>query len=440
MKKSTYKFNSRQRLLLALLCIGLLTGISFLVNYKTRAESEKDNLQSQKNNYALKSFSVPQRKSVGAVNVGEKTSVWLKLEAGKPLDTTFYGRDAAIFALQSDLAEPTSQASADINADGYPDLISGFRNAAGGGLIALHRASREAFEPQDKQVLENLRRGVFPAAFEKDALILDVPSAPDFIFAGKFSEDSAVDLVFASRGGSSIYLMTSDGGGGFNAPQEIAVKGEITALASDRLDASKIYSGLAVALRGGKTSNVSVFDGTAELVKTAPRKFQIKGDVNSLILANTDGTAQGKDIFGLADGGIFTIHGIGNPNSAISRIELPFRAADIAVGEFIRDRQAKAEIAVLSEDGNVSYLTRGTLDTRPFTTEEVIEQWRQNGGRGRGALTTKRTIKDLSDDWSVAETHRLGVYSLDGNSSNGNSSARVLQKAHITGSETEDLL
>ncbi len=133
MKKSTYKFNGRQRLLLALLCVGLLTGISFLVNYKTRAESEKDNLQSQKNNYALKSFSVPRRESLSAVNVGERTSVWLKLQAGKPLDTTFYGRDAAISALQSNLAEPTSQASADINADGYPDLISGFRNAAGGG-------------------------------------------------------------------------------------------------------------------------------------------------------------------------------------------------------------------------------------------------------------------------------------------------------------------
>ncbi len=224
--------------------------------------------------------------------------MWLKLQAGKPLDTTFYGRDAAISALQSDLAEPTSQTSADFNADGYPDLISGFRNAAGGGLIALHRASREAFEPTDEKVLANLRKGIFPATFEKDALIFDVPSVPDFIISGKFSQDSDIDLVFASRGGSSIYLMTADGGGGFNQPQEIAVKGEITALASDRFDGSKIYSGLAVALRGGKSSNISVFDGTAELVKTVPRKFQIKGDVNSLILANTDGTRQGHFRFG----------------------------------------------------------------------------------------------------------------------------------------------
>ena len=73
---------------------------------------------------------------------------------------------------------------------------------AGGGLIALHRASKEAFEPQNEQVLADLKRGVFPATFEKDALILDVPTAPDFIFAGKFSPDSTLDLVFASRGGT----------------------------------------------------------------------------------------------------------------------------------------------------------------------------------------------------------------------------------------------
>ena len=94
-----------------------------------------------------------------------------------------------------------SQVSADFDSDGYADLVGGFRNAAGGGLIALHRANRQAFAPTDEQVFADLQSGIFPATFEKDALILDVPTAPDFIVTGKFSLDSAVDLVFASRGG-----------------------------------------------------------------------------------------------------------------------------------------------------------------------------------------------------------------------------------------------
>ncbi len=432
MKKLVYKFKGRQRVFFGFLCVCLLTSISFLINHKTQAEAESQSLQTASNNNSLKSFK-PQGETLPTVNVGERASVWLKLEPGKSLDTTFHGSDSAISALQGNLAEPTSQVSADINADGYADLISGFRNADGGGLIALHRASKEAFEPQNERVLADLRRGVFPATFEKDALILDVPTAPDFIFAGRFSKDSALDLVFASRGGNSIYLMTSDGNGGFNPAREITLDGEITALAADSLDASKIYSGLIVGLRGGKSSIISVFDGTAELVNTTPRNFQMEGDVNSLILANPGGTAQGKDVFGLANGEIFTMRRIGSSNSSIHKIELPFRAVDIAVGEFIRDRAGRAEIAVLSEDGNVSYLTRGTLDTRPFTTEEVLQSWRQNGGRGR-EIPVSKSANNLSDDWAVAESQQLGVYSSGGNS------ARVLQKAYLTGNETDDLL
>ncbi len=438
MSKSASKFNFRQRIFLIFLGAGLLTG-SLLINY--RAEAKSGGLVNQKNNSLLKSFSPLQRDDSPAINIGERTSVWLKLEQGKSSDTTFYGYDAAIAALQNNQAEPTGQVSADINADGYADLISGFRNAAGGGLIALHRARQQAFEPTDKRTLAILKRGGFPATFEKNTLILSVPTAPDFIAAGKFSEDSAVALVFAARGGRVVYLMTSDGKGGFNEPQEITVNGEITALAADTLDASKTYTGLAVALKTGKSSSISVFDGTAELLKTAPHEYQVKGSVSSLILANPAGATAKKDIFGLADGEIFTIGSIENPNSAVSRIELPFRAADIAVGEFIRDRELKTEIAVLSEAGDVSYLTNGTLDTRPFTTDEVIEQWQRNGGRGRSELTLNKTATDnLSNVWSVAETHQLGVYESAENYSGGNSPVRILQKAYITGNETDDLL
>ncbi len=444
MKKSVSKFNGRSRIFLAFLCVGLLTGIGFLINHKTRAEAKSNGLQPVYNNspknISLKSFK-PQGKTAPSVKIGERASAWLKLEPGKSLETRFYGNDSVISSLKGNSAEPTSQASADVNADGYADLISGFRNAAGGGLIALHRANKEAFEPQNEQVLADLKRGVFPAAFEKDAVILDVPTAPDFIFAGRFSQDSAIDLVFASRGGSSIYIMSSDGEGGFNAAREIALDGEITALAADTLDASKIYAGLVVATKNENSSTISVFDGAAELTKTTPRSFSIQGDVSSLILANPDGAAPGKDVFGVADGEIFTMRRIVNPNNSINKIELPLKAVDIAVGEFIRDREARAEIAVLSEDGNVSYLTRGTLDTRPFTTEEIVAQWKQNGGRGRIAPVSKRVKNNLSDDWTAAESHQLGVYSPNGNSARAlQNSARTLQKAYIAGGETEDLL
>ena len=429
MKKPNYNFKG----LCIFLCVCLLTVIGFSITYTIRAKAENNNQQNFPNFYLLKSFS-PEHKTSPNVNVEKRTSLWLKLEPGKSPDTTFYGRDSAISALQSNLAEPTSQVSADINADGYNDLISGFRNAAGGGLIALHRASRQAFEPTDEKVLADLRQGVFPATFEKDALILDVPTAPDFIFAGKFTQDSAVDLVFASRGGRVIYLMTSDGNGGFNQPQEIAVGGEITALAAERLNIkTSAYFSVVAAVRGKKSSFITVFDGSAELGKTAPRNIEIQGDVTSLILASAYGGAMSRDVFGLADGEVFTIRGIDTPNIFIDKIELSFRSTSIAVGEFIADRQARAEIAVLTDNGSVAYLTHGTLDTRPFTAEEM-EAFYATHERGVDSPVAPVTDGLVSDKWQISEERQLGVDAPGGDSS------PVLQKARLTGNETEDLL
>ena len=444
MKKSVYKFNGRSRIYLAFLCVALLTGISFLINHKTRAESESYSLQPVYNNSpkynSLKSFK-PQSQTAPAVKVGERASVWLKLEPGKSLETNFYASDSAISSLQGNLVELVSQASADFNADGYADLIGGFRNTAGGGMIALYRANREAFEPQDEQVLANLRQGIFPPTFEKDALVLDVPSVPDFLMTGKFTQDSAVDLVFASRGGHSIYLMTSDGEGGFNAPQEISVNGELTALASEKIDHSQAYAGIVAAVSNGKSSELLIYNGKAELLKTAPQSIAVESPVDSIILARKNYSVEGIELFGLADGKLFTVSDIANSRGGINKIDLPYRAVDFAVGEFIRDRQGKAEIAVLADNGNVSYLSNGTLDTRPFTTEEIVTQWRENGGRGRTAPVSKTRTNKLSDEWTAAETHQLGVYSPGGNSARAlQSSARTLQKAYITGGETEDLL
>ena len=431
MSKSTYSFNGRQRIFMAFLCVGILTGISFFINYKIQAETDSKNLQAQKNNYALKSFSA-KRESFDQVNIGERSSVWLKLEQGKPLDTTFHGSDSAISALRGNKAEPTAQVSADINLDGYNDLVSGFRNAAGGGLIALHRAGKEAFEPQSEQVLADLRRGVFPATFEKDALILDVPTAPDFIVAGKFSKNSPLDLVFASRGGRVIYVMTSDDKGNFNAPQEIAVGGEITALGTEKLDINGAYAGLVAAVRNGKSAGLLVFNGKAELIKTTPQNIDIEQPVDSLILARSDFADESVDLFGLADGRIFTVYGIGNAKGGVNPIDLPFRAVDFAVGEFIRDRRGKTEIAVLSESGTVSYLTHGSLDLRPYTNAEMLDFYRREG-RGNKSIIQPEA-DNIAMGWTESEAHQLGVNAI------GDNSVKMLRKAYITGNETEDLM
>ena len=105
----------------------------------------------------------------------------------------------------------------------------------------------------------------------------------------------------------------------------------------------------------------------------------VEQPVDSLILARSDFADESVDLFGLADGRIFTVYGIGNAKGGVNPIDLPFRAVDFAVGEFIRDRRGKTEIAVLSESGTVSYLTHGSLDLRPYTNAEMLDFYRREG-------------------------------------------------------------
>ena len=433
MKKPIYNFSGRQIIFWGLLCVSLLSGISIFLTYKTQAESKGNKAQTLANN-SFKTFSA-ERVLTTDVSVGERVSPWIKLQTGKPLDTTFYGNDESIAAMRNNLLSPLSQVSTDFNSDGYPDLVSGFRNSAGGGLIALHTADSEAFAPQSEQTLADLRNGIFPATFKKDALVLNIPTAPDFIFAGKFTKDSTVDLVVASRGGRSIYLLPADGKGGYEAPQEIAVGGEITALASENLGLNDAFSGIVAAVADGKDSHLLIFSGKKELEKIVPRSIKIGSRIDSIILANSNAASPSMDLFALADGRVLTVSNIGKTKGEINEIELPFRTIDFAVGEFIRDRHGKAEIAVLSEGGTVSYLTRGTLDTRPFTNAEMVEFFGREG-RGKSSFINGQTENNFSEDWQISEEHALGVFLSGGE----NASPRLLQKARITANETDDLM
>ncbi len=55
----------------------------------------------------------------------------------------------------------------------------------------------------------------------------------------------------------------------------------------------------------------------------------------------------------------------------LEAIAMPFGVKAAAVSDFIWDRDARLELAVAAEDGTVQIVARGTLDTRPFTVEEV---------------------------------------------------------------------
>ncbi|MBP6212548.1 MAG: hypothetical protein KA447_05850, partial [Pyrinomonadaceae bacterium] len=302
------------------------------------------------------------------VNVADNGSPWLNLKQGKPIGSEYVGAGSAIAQFESGQLRPTALISADTNSDGLADAISGFAGADG-GVITIHTASREAFAPESEATLAGLRRGEFPVAFDREARVIELPIAPEFIVSGKFT-GSDLDIIVGSRTSSSIYIISSDGKGGFGSPVALNMGGNVTALAADSFAPSMARTGLVVAVNGDNESSIIVFDGQGTLGESKLRSLAVDRQIDTLVLTSPDGTTLEKDLFLLGGGTLSRINAISKGDGTPANIELPFRAAAFAAGEFVRDRRAKTELAVLGENGVVYYLKNGQLDTRPITESE----------------------------------------------------------------------
>lgn len=154
-----------------------------------QSNSAKAELKSK----SLKHFTLPQENAV-PVEIERSGSPWIKLKQGVPINSEFVGTDSAINQFENGSLSPRSLASADFNFDGFVDVLSGFASP-NGGIITLHKGNKEAFSPEDPQVLAGIRNGEFPVSFEKTTTVIETPIAPDFIVTGKFISGSPLDLV-----------------------------------------------------------------------------------------------------------------------------------------------------------------------------------------------------------------------------------------------------
>jgi hypothetical protein len=74
------------------------------------------------------------------------------------LRPAYKGQDGRELRIATSTRTPLSLASADLNHDGYTDLVAGYATR-GGGLLAVHFANPEAFSPKSDNLSMELRKG-----------------------------------------------------------------------------------------------------------------------------------------------------------------------------------------------------------------------------------------------------------------------------------------
>ena len=151
-----------------------------------------------------------------------------ELTGGVALTSVFVGAPQAKTALASDGAEGRALATADFDGDRVDDLVAGFATS-GGGVIAIYRSDPDVVFPRGAgSHRDDGTAGRDP--FRSDVSVAAIPVAVDFLASGDVNADGDADVVVATTGEASLYVLIGDGRGGLSSPRRFPLSGRPTAL------------------------------------------------------------------------------------------------------------------------------------------------------------------------------------------------------------------
>ena len=298
--------------------------------------------------------------------------------------------------IDTSTAKPLSLASGDLNADGFPDLVCGYE-VPGGGLIVIHYADERAFAPTDPAEIQATLRNQFRKPFGSATFIM-LDHAPDFLFTGDFDRDNTRDILTASGGGLGLNLLLGRTEG-FSA-RTLDLPGQLTTIAVAEQYSADGFADVYAAIAGGR---LLAFEKIESLFDQEPAVHSLPGSADSIAVGRFDETT-GADFAAIVAGQVFVVHG--DNRSTTERLDIPFLASGIATGDFIWDRDSRMELAIAADTGSTAILTRGDLNTRRFTADE-LEGRRQlvtdirDGKRPASTLSTERNSR--AGSWRIAE-------------------------------------
>jgi FG-GAP-like repeat/HYR domain len=297
---------------------------------------------------------------------------WMNMTDGRDLLTAYEGSDELRQLMARNQVQPLSLAAGDFDEDGMPDLITGYAGA-GGGVITLHRGNVDSVYPNTPEARRRKADGTFSdVPFLSPARVFEATVPPSFIEAGDFNADGHQDLVIASRGDNSIYVMPGDGGGGFRSPEAIVLPGKITAMATGDVNRADGLLDLIVAVDGIQAPLLLVFEGPQGAARSNPETFELPSEASALTIGHLTAAPE-ADIAVAAGRDLLIVHGRDRklflsdetqrrvPQARTSHLSFSAAVKSMAVGYFTGE--LKPELAVLTEDGSLQIVREsGTAD------------------------------------------------------------------------------
>jgi CSLREA domain-containing protein len=370
--------------------------------------------------------------SIKALNAD---TAYVSLSEGHDLFTAYAGETRLVQALEGDQARPLSMASADFNEDGVPDLAAGYGLSDGRGIVAIYIGNVDSIYPNTQEAQQRRTKGTFTdAPFLSPARVFAVPTAADFLGAGDYDADGHWDVVTASLGNTSLYLLAGLGHGDLVAARQIILPGAVTSLISGEINRADGLADLILGVSAGDESTALVYEGAEGALKAKPEIFLLPAEAKALALGRMDN----DHLFDLAVGAgrkLLIVHGRDRRLSLdkerqaevspaiIDRHSFDFPINSIAAGDFTGTHQTS--LALLSADGTVYQPAPDLMNPASQERKDKIAKALAIGRwPGASQLLSARVSTSQADDLLMMnETgHQLEVLSRV-NANKGKSSA-----------------
>lgn len=353
------------------------------------------------------------------------------IQDAKAIPITHVGPQVPTQLLSAGQVRPVSLARGDFDHDGVEDLVAGYAARDGSGILVLHRGNIDAFAPPDHESWLAIGQDRFPSPFLVAATALQVPRAPDFLASGNFVGNNHLDLVTATRGDKTLYLLAGDGEGNFATPQAIALPGPVAAMAAGRFGVGNLPSTVIVGA-GGIQPAILLYSRSNQGLSLVAR-YPLSAPPTSFAFDDLDGDGL-PDVAMVAGGQVSILHASGSGGKPeIETLSLPISSVSVTTGFFVHDRGWRRQIAILDQSGAVSIVAHGGFDPRGWTKAEAKAMHDALFHRRQNPFARPQS-GPATDGWKIIET--LPGMAFDVSSV----SAPLLLPSRISGRATDDLL
>ncbi|MGH9867220.1 MAG: FG-GAP repeat domain-containing protein, partial [Candidatus Polarisedimenticolia bacterium] len=304
----------------------------------------------------------PEAAATIAVRAAGRGNPYVNLGDAVGLRPRYAGHRAAAAQLEAGTARPLALATADFDKDGVPDVIASWE-AAGSGMVSLHRASFDARYPYSEQARRHRVDGTFVGErFMPEAAVFEVPEPAELMAAGDFDADGNQDLAAAPRHAKSLTVLHGDGAGGFRPPESLELPGTLTALAAVDFNRRDGYEDLLAAVVGPDGARLLVYQSYEGAVKAEPEAIPLPAPATAIATGRLDAhplrdlVVTAGDRLVLVPGRDRRLYATGRIREqadklSVQEVELPGPAESVAVGDF--DGDVKDDIAVRLAGGSL---------------------------------------------------------------------------------------